>query len=660
MQLKVLKHQSMSLSGEYLLRSIQNENLPIIDLLVRECIQNSLDASISDKTKVIVNIIINKCNCKILNKLFSGITDELNKRYTSNDVDFIAIRDSNTTGLTGPLHESELTGKNNFGNLRKLIYEFGRRQNDTGKGGSWGIGKTVCFRAGIGIVIYYSRVKLDNGTYQPRLAVTLIEDETKDNLLIPKSLSGKTPTGIAWWGDIDKSDDSSLPITDEKEISTILEIFNIPLYKNEETGTCIIIPYIDKQKLEENANTLKLLNNQDLEKIFKLTVERWYFPRLYNDKYIYGSQLDFRVNNRPIKEEESNIFFKKMQELYNYSTQILCNSSKSLPEDVYFSEIALRGNFINGQTAGFIVCKKFTIQELEMCPPNNCPSPYELLNTKFDDMQNLAIIAYCRYAGMIVNYEIRSAWTMGIPTQSKNEFLLIFFQPNGSNKLKNTNLTLDEYLRKSENADHHSWRDCTIDGKTTNIIEKIVKQIPNKVAALLNQNDEKKETKGDKLLQKKLGKAFLPKRGYGKRPGPVENIKSTNRKNIPHERNIEIKTSEPLFENNYLIIRYSLLIKSQKIKKIRLYFKAHTNSSEIPAYNWENELEKPFPVQIKEYTAKFKDENLTFNKLTSSHYDIWYGIELPIEIFQNSINGIIKFYYTDETISGKLIFETTI
>lgn len=41
--------QSMSQDGDAILRSLQNKSLPMIDLLVRESLQNSLDASLPNE-----------------------------------------------------------------------------------------------------------------------------------------------------------------------------------------------------------------------------------------------------------------------------------------------------------------------------------------------------------------------------------------------------------------------------------------------------------------------------------------------------------------------------------------------------------------------------------------------------------------------------------
>ena len=46
MKIEIAKAERMSQSGSSLLRLIQNNNMPILDLFVRESVQNSLDAGI--------------------------------------------------------------------------------------------------------------------------------------------------------------------------------------------------------------------------------------------------------------------------------------------------------------------------------------------------------------------------------------------------------------------------------------------------------------------------------------------------------------------------------------------------------------------------------------------------------------------------------------
>ena len=59
-----------------------------------------------------------------------------------NKYKYVAVRDSNTVGLTGKLHYDEVND-NQYGNLLKLIYEISKPQEAEGAGGSWGLG--CCF-----------------------------------------------------------------------------------------------------------------------------------------------------------------------------------------------------------------------------------------------------------------------------------------------------------------------------------------------------------------------------------------------------------------------------------------------------------------------------------------------------------------------------------
>ena len=90
---------------------------------------------------------------------------------------FLEIRDLKTSGLTGCIRKADIK-KEDHGNFFKLIYDTGKRQTQAGAGGNWGFGKSVYYRVGIGIVIFYSRIKNETG-YESRLIVTLVEDESK-------------------------------------------------------------------------------------------------------------------------------------------------------------------------------------------------------------------------------------------------------------------------------------------------------------------------------------------------------------------------------------------------------------------------------------------------------------------------------------------------
>ena len=197
MKIEIAEPGRMTQSGSSLLKLIQNNNMPILDLLVRESIQNSLDAKNEKDPYVTVEFYTGQFDKKILNSELEGITDALNERFWKQNYNYIAVRDSNTVGLTGKLHYDEVID-NQYGNLLKLIYEISKPQEMEGAGGSWGLGKTVYFRVGIGLVIYYSRIINECGEFESRLAASFVENEMFDDSIIP-ALSGKSKRCIAWW-----------------------------------------------------------------------------------------------------------------------------------------------------------------------------------------------------------------------------------------------------------------------------------------------------------------------------------------------------------------------------------------------------------------------------------------------------------------------------
>src|SRR4051812_43457715 len=105
MQIEIAEFGKMSQSGSSLLKLIQNNHLPILDLLVREAVQNSLDAGIRVEgyDSVYVDIGIKDVNVTNFAKHLDGITDRLNEKFGASPQKAIYIEDANTTGLTGSL-----------------------------------------------------------------------------------------------------------------------------------------------------------------------------------------------------------------------------------------------------------------------------------------------------------------------------------------------------------------------------------------------------------------------------------------------------------------------------------------------------------------------------------------------------------------------------
>lgn len=88
--------QSMAQDGDAILRSLQNKSLPIVDLMIRESLQNSLDATLPNVENTIVDFNIGKFNSHELSAHLEGIENKLNERYEGFE-DFISIGDKTLT-----------------------------------------------------------------------------------------------------------------------------------------------------------------------------------------------------------------------------------------------------------------------------------------------------------------------------------------------------------------------------------------------------------------------------------------------------------------------------------------------------------------------------------------------------------------------------------
>lgn len=150
---EILRNEYMGISGSSLLRVIQNNDMPILDLLTREAIQNSLDAKLDNNASVDIEINISKFDENKLANTIEPFGNKLLEKYKNQKLDtFISFSDTNTTGLIGPKNMSEVIN-NDYGKFINLIFNIGKAQTMENAGGSWGYGKTVYYRAGIVFVL---------------------------------------------------------------------------------------------------------------------------------------------------------------------------------------------------------------------------------------------------------------------------------------------------------------------------------------------------------------------------------------------------------------------------------------------------------------------------------------------------------------------------
>lgn len=601
MQIEIAGFGKMSQSGNSLLKLIQNNDLPILDLLVREAVQNCLDAGIpvEGHDSVYVDIGLKPIDVPNFAKHLDGISDKLIERFGATPQHSIYIEDANTTGLTGSLNfKNDPTG-----NIFKLVYGISMAQETPGAGGSWGLGKTVYFRVGIGLVVYYSRILNEQGQYENRLAVTLVENEKLNDTIIPKT-STRVPSGIAWWGQGIENNGETIPITDEQQIREILNTLSIESFEGERTGTKIIIPFIDEQKLlikhDTTPNEKKPWETNVTEYI-KVSMQRWYVPRLANKKYQYGKYLDGHVNGQQIEKDDFLTFFRELQLMYNAA------ALDGVSKRYFVDNIQVRNYFENNKVdnAGRVAYKKISKKDLDMLPPDNGLSPFACANeVNAIGEQNAPLLAYVRRPGMIVNYETNGEWCKGLGATEEDEYLIAIFVPNSNTPLLEQDddiKNLEAYLRKSEMADHTSWTDIIVKGKPYDIVSKIRSQVRRKMKASFEVKEEVKEQQGKNVLARNVGKLLLPATGFGRRASSRNRAGSRGGKgNLSKSKGNSFSIMSQKYANDGLIeVEFHLKL-AKNVAAFTLELFITSESGKISAQDWEhdNNVGTKFPIQI--------------------------------------------------------------
>lgn len=661
--------------GSGSLKALQNDNLPEIDLLVREAIQNSSDASLREPGESFaVNFNYRAFEPKRLNSILKDVGSILDARFPNETADYLEIRDYKTSGLTGCVRRAEVAATpDDHGNYFKLVFDTGKEQtnsDDGMAGGSWGYGKSVYFRVGIGLVIFYSQIKTSTG-YESRLIVSLIEHENSEDAILTKVKEDSV--GRAWWGREDPDDETELlPITDIEEIKQILDIFGVDLFRESETGTSIIIPYIEKKKLMEGIfpehcgisdDVIAMCSfKDDIVEYTKLAIQKWYAPKIFNKnlaKYSTQKWLAVRVNDVPIRDTDMRSLFQLVQELYTSAL-----SANKLGKQEYNSQkfsgiksVNVPSKKVQGDRAGFV--STVIVRTADFGTSGGIIPPQAYLRLFGALTKNDPIVMYARAAGMVLDYKIDGKWTKGLmKPEGEDELLISFFVPDCSLKLKEdatlgeyAGLSLGNYLRKCEKSDHMSWNDPA----SLTIVTNIASQTTSKINDCYREKSASESEGTASKLAGKLGRRLLPTLNYGKKSGGSGGTGGTGG-NI---NNLECKFTQTQISADSMTIEFEL--KFMNIRKqafIGVFVESEVGL--MDAKTWEDGIGTPFPIQIpiiancsvyamnSKQTMEFDSSCSKANKYIENDFsviEIIYtekGAVLGFKVSNNITNAIVK------------------
>jgi len=600
MKIKRLKRGGFVFKGSSVLKSIQDDNTPWVDLLVRESIQNVADEILPDsrfgKVEFTTGFFDSYGLAQSLETVGPSLISRDGSGYTEPKYPFLAIADSKTKGLLG----EPIDNPNGPNNLYSLVYDFMNNNKPTAAGGSWGIGKSVYYRFGNGLVFYYSRTH-ENGNYIHKLAGALIQDEKK-----PFCLLGKDSSGIAFFGDIKNVDgeEKPWPIYDEDEIATFLSLFGLKPYDGTTTGTVVIIPYFQTNKMLSRNNTEEdsgAFWQNDFEASLKMSIQRWWFPRLNNPKF--GPNDQYFVVAVDGEKVELNGFYKALQDIYNGDfegiTPIEIKSKKAGTNDAL----------------GTLYCGKLTSKQLNIgIPPTPLPNPYVLIDADTSsEERNPTIFAYSRNLGMIVNYDVESFVDV---VSEGDEYIFAIFKLNETAKPSDSGeKALGAYMRESERANHKSWSDPNKENFPQFSASRPFAKIKKRIKGYLNENfkkqEEPEEVSGPSALRRKLGELLLPPEDFGKEPVKKREGGSDGAGGPGKKR--KSKVSFVGYEGR--LLKYSVVVTLPKKRGCTIQSKVISGSTQYTLADWED-LRFDDPIEISSVSVvgfSNKDSELSCN-----------------------------------------------
>lgn len=527
----------MQESGAFLLRAMQNEDMPRLDLLVREAVQNSLDAALDRCSGGQVGIGFNvrtHTTETIASLLAEGIDRKmLLARYPAGG-QLLEIRDSQTEGLTGPLSFDEIGPDGSHGNLLKLVYEIGRTRSNVDAGGSWGLGKTCYFQMGVGLVFYYSRIRLGD-EYQERLVASLVEDESK-----PDRLQRDTRTGIGWWG----SEEGLKPVTRPAQIQRTLDMLRVQRFTGAETGTSIIIPFLRDDLVsggesDDDSIVQRPWWYDSYEDYIRIALERWFCARLDNPYFATGPRLIAAVNGKTITGSSMLPVFQVAQALYNRAISAPIGERDYLaysgvPVDAIMQHaVAPRGLFTVAGPAGDVAAALLTPEQLQMGVPYNQYDPgLCVFGRSSSTPPYRPLVTFMRRPGMCVCWDDSTesrGWAGGLPGVADGRYLVAVFVPRqdrilldaGRRSRDEAPPTLESYLRGCERADHAAWHDVA----GLKVIEKIRSNCSRILRDFGTRRAQVAAVAPSIRMARNLADLVLPERGMGSdgrsgRPSP--------------------------------------------------------------------------------------------------------------------------------------------
>lgn len=265
--------------------------------LIREAIQNSLDARPNKDIPLTVRIFLGKITePNLVNKWFDGAWEHYdadrrleNKPQKNEAISYLVFEDFGTTGLQGDIEQAY-----DIETVKNPFFYFFRAEGRSGKGeddrGRWGVGKHV--------FADISRVKTFWGL--------TVRNDDKQHMLMGRAVLRSRLVGSDFYspdGYFGSGDGFTLPLLEQSTIHQFSMDFNVS--RKDESGLSVIVPFIDDDITFENIKSA--------------VVEEYFYPILKGDLIVNVETVDknIQINRETFYEINNNSLL--IHELVNKS-----------------------------------------------------------------------------------------------------------------------------------------------------------------------------------------------------------------------------------------------------------------------------------------------------------------------------------------------------
>jgi hypothetical protein len=239
----VLNSESVSPTGSIssigIINQLGRPNLDTLAVLVRETVQNSWDARLSNSEALTFTVhgwALTQLQRQVLaERVFWERPKAESLPMAQLDKDDplygLIIKDRGTTGLAGPTR-ADIVPEGSPRNFISFLRDVGQPSNQNLSGGTYGYGKASLYRAsGMQTILVHTRCRLENGRLESRFIASALGNRWSNN-------EGKQYTGRHWWGRIE--DDIVEPILNN-DADLLAESLGMGGFNDDETGTTILI-----------------------------------------------------------------------------------------------------------------------------------------------------------------------------------------------------------------------------------------------------------------------------------------------------------------------------------------------------------------------------------------------------------------------------------